>query len=98
MRVSRANEDDGLSLAPLGRVERCDGIGEEDGGSDVGAESSVPDSLHDLTQLGAVGLDNEIDCQAVCGARLDRTDDGHQRSAGLDDACGPLLDVAADDV
>jgi hypothetical protein len=31
--------------------------------------------LHHLTQLGAMGLDNEIHCQVVRGAGLDRADD-----------------------
>src|SRR3546814_306147 len=35
---------------------------------------------------------------AVDGPRLGRPDDGHQRSSGSNQACGPLLDVAADDV
>ena len=30
--------------------------------------------------------------------RLGRPDDGHQCSSGSDQACGPLLDVAADDI
>src|SRR3546814_18488600 len=38
------------------------------------------------------------DLEAVDGPRLGRPDDGHQRSSGSNQACGPLLDVAADDV
>ena len=60
--VSRANADDRLSLKPLGGVEGCDGIVEGCGGSDVRAQPSVPHPLHDLTQLSAIGLDNEIHC------------------------------------
>ena len=41
-------------------------------------------------------LDNEVDRQAVGGPRLGRPDDGHQCSSGSNQACGPLLDVAAD--
>src|SRR4051794_12067888 len=67
--VSRANADDRLSLWPLRGVERCDGIVEGCSGSNVRAQTSVPHPLHDLTQLVAIGLENEIDCQAVCGAR-----------------------------
>jgi hypothetical protein len=47
---------------------------------------------------GAIGLDDEVDCQAVGGPRLGRPYDGHQGSSGPDQACGPLLDVSADDV
>jgi len=32
--------------------------------------------------LGTIGLDNEVDRQAVGGPRLCRSDDGHQRSSG----------------
>jgi nitroreductase len=38
-------------------------------------------------------LDNEVDRQAVGGPRFGRPDDGHQCSY-----CGPLPDVAADDI
>src|SRR5207249_3365121 len=53
---------------------------------------------YDLTQLGAIGHDNEVDRQAVDGPRLGRPDDGHQCSSGPNQACGPLPDVAADDI
>ncbi len=48
--------------------------------------------------MGAIGLDNEVDCQTVSGLRLGRPDDGHQRSSGSNQACGLHLDVAADDI
>jgi hypothetical protein len=48
--------------------------------------------------LGTIGLDNEVDRQAVSGPRLGRPDDGHQCSSSSNQACGPLLDVAADDI
>ena len=54
--------------------------------------------LDDLTQLGTIGLDNEVDRQAVGGPRLDRPDNGHQCSSGSNQARGPISDVAADDV
>src|SRR5881394_3763407 len=63
-----------------------------------GPQSSVTHPLDDLTQLGTIGLDNEVDRQAVGGPRLGRADDGHQCSSGSNHACGPLLDVSADDV
>src|SRR6187549_3609019 len=96
--LSRTNADDRLPLEPRGRVECGDGVVEGRDGSDVRPQSSVPHSLDDLTQLGTIGLDNEVDREAVDGPRLGRPDDGHQRSSGANQACGPLLDVAADDI
>ena len=90
---SRANADDRLPVDPLGRVEGGDGIVEGRDVADVGPQPSVPHPLDDLTQLGAIGLDDEVDCQAVGGPRLGRPYDGHQGSSGPDQACGPLLDV-----
>src|SRR3954470_24724978 len=95
---SRTNANDCLPVDPLGRVEGGDGIVKGRDVADVRPQSSVPYPLDDLTQLGTIGLDNEIDCQAVGGPRLGRPYDGHQGSSGPDQACGPLLDVAADDV
>src|SRR4051794_21133467 len=95
---SRTNANDRLPLASLGRVEGRNGIVEGRDLADVRPQSSVPHPLDDLTQLGAIGLDNEIDRQAVRGPRLGRPDDRHQCSSGSNQACGPLLDVAADDV
>src|SRR5262249_52797918 len=94
---SRTNADDRVPLASLGRVECCDGVVEGRHVADVRPQSSVPHPLHD-TQLGTIGLDNEVDRQAVGGPRLGRADDGHQRSPGPNQARGPLLDVAADDI
>src|SRR5438067_198258 len=95
---SRTNADDSLPRASLGRVEGGDGILEGCDVADVRPQSSVPHPLDDLTQLGTIGLDDEVDRQAVRGPRLGRPHDGHQRSSGPDQACGPLLDVAADDI
>src|SRR5258708_6509150 len=92
------NADDRLPVASLGRVEGGDGIVEYRDGADVGPQSSVPPPLDDLAQLGMIGLDDEVDRQAVGGPRLGRPYDGHQGSSGPDQACGPLLDVSADDV
>src|SRR5438067_8247014 len=92
------NADDRLPLESLGRVEGGDSIIEGRDVADVGSQSSVPHPLDDLTQLGAIGLDDEVDRQAVGGPRLGRPYDGHQGSSGPDQACGPLLDVSADDV
>src|SRR6266567_456522 len=95
---SRTNADDRLPRASLGRVEGGDGIVEGRDVADVRPQASVPHPLDDLTQLGTIGLDDEVDRQAVGGPRLGRPDDGHQCSSGSNQACGPLLDVAADDI
>jgi hypothetical protein len=44
-----------------GWVEGGNGIVESRDGADVRAQSSIPNALNDLTQLGTIGLDNEID-------------------------------------
>ena len=92
------NADDRLSLDPLGRVEGGDGIVEGSHLADVCPQPTIPGPLDDLTQLGAIGYDDEIDSQAVGGPRLGRAGDGHQRSSGANQACGPLRDVAAEDI
>src|SRR5438270_3273134 len=74
---SRTNANDRLPRASLGRVEGGDGIVEGRDVADVRPQSSVPHPLDDLTQLGTIGLDNEVDRQAVGGPRLGRPDDGH---------------------
>src|SRR6201989_387735 len=76
-RRSRANADDRLPRASLGRVEGGDGIREGRDGADVRPQSSVPHPLDDVTPLGTMGLDNEVDRQPVDGPRLGRPDDGH---------------------
>ena len=73
-----------------------DGVIERRDVADVRPQSSVPHPLDDLAQLGTIGLDNEVDRQTVGGPRLGRPDDGHQCSSGSNQACGPLLDVAAE--
>src|SRR5256714_4064611 len=95
---SRTNADDRLPLASLGPVEGGDGVIEGRDVADVRPQSSVPHPLDDLTQLGAIGHENKVDRQAVGGPRLGRPGDGHQRSSGSNQACGPLPDVAADDI
>src|SRR6186713_1252754 len=95
---SRTNADDRLPLVSLGPVEGGNGIVEGRDVADVRPESSVPHPLDDLTQLGTIGLDNEVDREAVGGPRLEGPDDGHQYSSGSNQACGSLPDVAADDI
>src|SRR5215470_2530489 len=95
---SRTNADDCLPVASLGRVEGGDSVVERRDDADVRPQSSVPHPLDDLTQLATIGLDNKVDRQAVGGPRLGRPDDGYQCSSGSNQTCGPLLDVAADDI
>src|SRR5947209_17985447 len=90
--------DDRLPVASLGRVERGDGVVEGCDAADVGPQSSVAHPLDDLTQLAAIALDNEVDRPAVRGSRRGGPDHGHQCSSGPDQARGPFLDVAADDI
>jgi hypothetical protein len=94
---SRTNADDRLPADPLGRVEGGDGVVKGRDVADVRPQPSVPHPLDNLTQLGAIGLDN-VDRQAVSGTGLGRASDGNKRSSGPDHACGPLLDGADDDV
>jgi WS/DGAT/MGAT family acyltransferase len=95
---SPTGADDRLPAAAPGRVERRDGIVERRDVVDVRPQPSVAHALHDLGELGPVGLDDEVDRQAVGRPRLDRTHDGHQHASGADQGGGPLLDVTADDV
>src|SRR5947207_10280731 len=92
------NADDRLSLASLGRVEGGDGIVESRDVADVCPQSTIPHPLDDLTQLGAVGYDDEVNSQAASGPRLGRAGDGHQRSSDANHARRPLRDVAAEDI
>src|SRR5215468_3483903 len=96
MESSRAHADDRLPVASLGRVEGGDSVVEGRDDADVRPQPSVPHPLDDLTQLGAIGLDNEVDRQAVGGPCLGWAGDGHQRSSGSNQAYGPLRDVAAE--
>ena len=98
VRRSRTNANDRLPRASLGRVEGGDGVVEGRDGADVRPQPAVPNPLDDFTQLGTIGLDNEVDRQAVGRPRLGRPDDGHQGSSGSNQACGPLPDAAADDI
>src|SRR3954465_15525540 len=88
------NADDRLPVASLGRVEGGDGIVEGRDVADVRPQSSVPHPLDDLTQLGTIGLDDEVDCQAVGGPRLGRPYDGHEGSSRPDQAFGGAFGCA----
>src|SRR5947208_14395093 len=95
---SRPNADDRLSLDPFGPVEGGDGIVEGSHFADVCPQPTSPGPLDDLTQLGAIGYDDEIDSHAVSGPRLGWAGDGHQRSSGANHARTPLRAVAAEDI
>src|SRR5215831_7018713 len=71
-----SNADDRLALDSLGRVERGDGVVEGRDVANVRPQSSVPDPLDELTQLGAIGYDDEVDSQAARGPRLGRAGNG----------------------
>src|SRR3954453_5174219 len=96
--VSPLNADDRLSLDPLGRVEGGDRIVEGSHVADVCPQPTIPDPLDELTQLGAIRYDDEVDSQAAGGPRLGRAGDGHQRSSSANQARRPLRDVAAEDI
>src|SRR5947209_11995662 len=95
---SRMNADDRLSLNPIGWVEGGDSIVEGSHLADVCPQPTIPAPRDDLTQLGAIGYDDEVDSQAVSGPRLGRAGNGHQRSSGANHARRPLRDVAAEDI
>src|SRR5437868_4867910 len=92
------NADDRLSLDPLGPVEGGNRIVEGSHVADVCPQATNPDPLDELTQLGAIGYDDEVDSQAARGPRRGRAGDGHQRSSGANYARRPLCDVAAEDI
>src|SRR5262249_43989725 len=92
------NADDRLSLDPLGRVEGGNRIVEGSHVADVCPQPTIPEPLDEVTQLGAIGYDDEVNRQAARGPRLGRAGDGHQRSSGANQGCGPPRDVAAEDI
>src|SRR4029077_1382001 len=83
---SPTNADDRLSLDPFGRVEGGDGIVEGGHVADVCPHSFVTSPPDNLTQLGAIGYDDEVNRPAVSGPRLGRAGDSHQRSSGSNHA------------
>src|SRR5436189_1650990 len=92
------NADDRLSLDPLGRVEGGNRIVEGSHVADVCPQPTIPGPLDELTQLGAIGYDDEVDSQAARGPRLGWAGNGHQRSPGANHARRSLRDVAAEDI
>src|SRR5207302_509471 len=61
---SRMNANDRLSLDPLGRVEGGNRIVKGSHIADVSPQPTIPDPLDELTQLGAIGYNDEVDSQA----------------------------------
>src|SRR5947199_8664327 len=61
---SRTDADDRLPSDPLGRIEGGDRLVERRDVADVGAQPTVTHPPHDLTQLGTIGLDDEVPRQA----------------------------------
>src|SRR6476620_9853075 len=92
------NADNCLPLASLGPIEGGDGIVESRDVADIRPQSSVPYPLDELTQLGAIGYDDEVDSLAAGGPRLGRAGNGHQRPSGANQARRPLRDVTAEDI
>lgn len=93
-----ANADDRLPLDPLGRIEGSNGIVEGSDVADVRPQTSLPDPLDDLTQLGTISFDDKVNSQTASRPRLGRAGDGHKRSSGADKAHRPLRDVTAEDI
>src|SRR6185312_779874 len=79
-------------------IEGGDRIVESRYFADVRPQPSVTQPPDDLTQLGAIGHDNEVNRQAVGGPCLGWPGDRHQCSSDPDHGCGPLRDVAAEDI
>src|SRR5438270_3161089 len=94
----RTNADDRLSLDPVGPVEGGNGIVEGSHVADICPQPTIPQPLDELTQLSAIGYDDEVDTQAARGPHLGWAGDGHQRSSGANHARRPLRDVAAEDI
>src|SRR5436305_9356334 len=97
-RRSPTKADECLPADPLGRIESGDCIVDGRDVAYVRPQSSVTHPLYDLTELSTIGLDNKVDRHAVGRPNLGGPDDRHQCSSGPSQACGPLLDVAADDI
>src|SRR5262245_58163961 len=96
--ASAMSADDRVCLEPRGPVNGGNCIVDGSNVDDVCPQPTNPDPLDELTQLGAIGYDDEVDSQAARGPRLGRAGDGHQRSSGANQARRPLPDVAADDI
>ena len=74
---SRVNADDRLSLGPLSPVEGGNGIVEGSYVADVCPQPTDPNPLDEVTQLGLIGYDDEIDSATARGPRVGRAGDSH---------------------
>ena len=63
-------------------VKGGNGIVEGSHVADVCPQPSIPEPLDELTQLGAIGYNDEVDSQVARGPHIGRAGDGHQRSSG----------------
>src|SRR5262249_54081844 len=95
---SRMNADNRFPLDPLGRVEGGNRIVEGSHFADICPQPAISEPLDELTQLGSIGHDDEVDSPAARWARLGRPGNGHQRSSGSNQSRRPLRDVAAEDI
>src|SRR6185437_6477177 len=86
---SRTDADDRLSPDTPGTVEGGNGIVESGNVGDVGAQTTLPNALDEVAQLGAIGFDDEVDRPAARGSRVGWAGDGHQRSSGANHARRP---------
>src|SRR3546814_15946364 len=91
---SRSNANDRFPRAPLGRIEGGDGVVEGRNVADVRPQPSVTHPLDDFTELGAIGLDNEVDRQASGGTHSWRSDAGNPPSSRSTKSPRPLPDIA----
>jgi hypothetical protein len=98
------NADDRLPVAPLDRVEGGDSFVEGRDVADVRPQSSVTRPPDNLTQLGAIGYDDEVNRPAISGPCLGRAGDDSSpcvmsstRLIGLSAVRGPLPYMLVDD-
>jgi hypothetical protein len=77
---SMINADDRLSLDPTGPIEGGNGIVERSHFAYVCSQTTIAEPLNKITQLRAIGYDDEIDRHAVSGSRFGRARDGNQSS------------------
>src|SRR3546814_18788442 len=94
---SRSNANDRFPRAPLGRIEGGDGVVEGRHVADVRPQPSVTHPLDDFTELGAIGLDNEVDRQSIGGQHFLRSDDGNQRTSRSTTSRRTLPDISPDE-
>src|SRR6185312_12644460 len=90
--------DDRLSPHPFGWAEGGNRIVEGNHVANVCPQPANSDPLDEITQLGTIRFDDEIDSQAAIGPRLGWASDGHQHSSCANHARRTLRDVAADDI